>query len=205
MGFEYVDGAPPRRPWQSRQLHLVLDKLAAIAPALRHVPPQLELEGISEHLVAGFDARLELVRESVGGSEWLDTVEQLCEQAAPLLDGTSIVHMDLRDDNVLLGRDETVWFVDWNWPIVGAPWIDTMCLLLSAYGDGRDVEPLLREHPLTRDVEPRAIDSLLAVLSSYFDAQIIKPVPPSSPHLRDHQTWYADAVRDWLTTRLARR
>lgn len=80
-----------------------------------------------------------------------------------------------------------------------------VCLLLSAHGDGLDVESMLAGHPLSRDVEPIAIDSLLAVLWSFWGLQITKPVPPGSPHLRDHQTWYEEVMRDWLTERLRNR
>ncbi|MBA2573517.1 MAG: phosphotransferase [Nocardioidaceae bacterium] len=205
VAFEYVEGAPPRRPWQSDQLHLVLDKLAATAPALTRVPAGLHLERADEHLMADFDERMTLLRESTGDSEWLDTVEQLCRDDSKLLAGESIVHMDLRDDNVLIGPAGDVWFVDWNWPVLGAKWIDLVCLLLSARGDGLDVESMCAGHQLSRDVEPIAIDSLLAVLWSFWGLQITEPVPPGSPHLRDHQTWYEEVTRDWLAERLRNR
>ncbi|MBA2446337.1 MAG: phosphotransferase [Nocardioidaceae bacterium] len=202
VAFEYVEGAPPRRPWRLDQLRLVLDTLAATAPALTRIPAGLELETAEEHLMTDFDERLRLMRDSSNDQRWLDTVERLCRDGSRLLAGQSIVHMDLRDDNVLIGVTGCVWFVDWNWPVSGADWIDTLCVLLSARGDGLDVEAELAQHPLTREVDPVAIDGLLAALWSFWGVSMTKPVPLSSPHLRDHQTWYAEVTRDWLTERL---
>jgi hypothetical protein len=86
--------------------------------------------------------------------------------------------------------------------MLAAPWVDLMCVLLSAHGDGHDVETILGSHVLTRDVEPRSIDALLANLWLYFECSADRPVPTFSPHLRDHQRWYAEVAADWLGQRL---
>jgi hypothetical protein len=201
-GFQYVDGTPPRRPWRSDQLRLVLDKLTAVAEALTFVPLEIGLQPISTELVAGYADRLSAVRSRSGDSEWLRAVYMLCDDAPELTAGCSVVHLDLRDDNILIGADRHVWFVDWNWPAVGAPWLDLVCVLLSARGDGIDVDLLLAQHPLTCDVPPRSIDSLLAVLWSFWAVAVEKPTPASSPFLRIHQRWYLDVTEDWLRDRL---
>ncbi|MEJ7630203.1 MAG: phosphotransferase [Nocardioidaceae bacterium] len=202
LGLEYVEGRPPRRPWQDHELRLVLDKLADLAPALAAPPPELGLTAVYDEIVVDFGNRLGRVRELQGSDAWLDTAERLCADSAALLVGDSLVHLDLRDDNVLISDAGEVWFVDWNFPALGAPWIDLVCILLSARGDGHDVEEILRVHPLTRDVDPHAIDSLLALLWSYWGIAMTDPVPAYSPHLRDHQQWYADVTRSWLRDRL---
>jgi len=203
LGFAYVDGRPPRRPWRRDQLDRVLATFVETAPALARVPAALDLEPLAEHLLACLDWRLQRIRDRDGDSDWLHTVERLCADGRELLCGSSVVHMDLRDDNVLIGADGQVWFVDWNWPVLGAPWIDVICLLLSARGDGVDVEPLIAHHPLTRDVSARAIDCLLATLWSFWGIARHDAVPIGSPHIRDHQSWYADVTRDWLEERLS--
>lgn len=205
VGFQYVDATPPRRPWRSDQLRLVLDKLAETAPALTAVPAELGLERVAAELVGRASDRLAEVREIQGDSAWLACIEALCDEAVERTAGSSVVHLDLRDDNILIGSDGQVWFVDWNWPAVGAPWIDLVCVLLSARGDGIDAEALLAEHPLTRQVDPRSIDSLLAILWSFWALAKTKPVPEHSPHLRDHQAWYLDVTEDWLRARLSQR
>ena len=98
------------------------------------------------------------------------------------------MHGDLRDDNILVSDAGQVWIVDWNWPVLGVPWIDLVCLLLSARGDGHDADAILTASPLTRDVDPHEIDVLLGVLWSFWAAARHEdPVPTHSPHLRDHQ------------------
>lgn len=203
LGFAYVDGRPPRRPWRRDQLDLVLAKFVETAPALAQVPAELDLEPLADHLLARAGWRLQRIKDRDGDSVWLRTVERLFADGHELLCGDSVVHMDLRDDNVLIGADGQVWFVDWNWPVLGAAWIDVICVLLSARGDGVDVEPLIANHPLTRDVSPRAIDCLLATLWSFWGIVQHDEVPHGSPHIRDHQSWYADVTRAWLEERLA--
>lgn len=205
LAFAHVEGRPPRRPWRPDELRLVLDRFIEVAPALSSPPAELALEEVADHLVGDLRPRLEHIRDRVGDSHWLDTVERLAGRAHDHLAGSSVVHMDLRDDNVLIGTDRRVWFVDWNWPVVGAAWIDLVCLLLSARGDGHDVDALLAGHPLTSDVDPAAVDCLLAVLLSFWMARSADEVPHGSPYLRDHQTWYAEVTRSWLQERLARR
>ena len=41
--FEYVDGTPPRRPWQAYELRLVTDALARHAPLVAKAPEGLDL------------------------------------------------------------------------------------------------------------------------------------------------------------------
>jgi Ser/Thr protein kinase RdoA (MazF antagonist) len=206
VAFEFVDGRPPRRPWRADQLRLVLDKLTDIAPLLTPAPPALELEPIEEHLVGTADGRLARIASMQPNSEWLATVSSLCAHAAAgAIGGDSVVHMDLREDNVLIDTADNVWFVDWNWPVVGEAWVDLICLVLSAAGDGLDAEALVANHPLSRDVDPHAIDALLAVLWTFWAVEAYEPVPHGSPHLRDHQRWYLEATRAWLTARLGSR
>jgi Ser/Thr protein kinase RdoA (MazF antagonist) len=182
----------------------VLDKIAAIAPLLTPAPPELGLECMEEHLAGGAAERIGKLESRGADDGWLATVSSLCADAlAGAIGGASVVHMDLREDNVLIDRADGVWFVDWNWPVVGAAWADLVCILLSAAGDGHDADALFAAHPLGRDVDPHAVDSLLAVLWTFWAAAVDEPVPPSSPHLRDHQRWYLEATRAWLASRLA--
>jgi hypothetical protein len=204
--FAWIDGQPPRRPWRSDELRLVLDKLVETAPLLTPAPSALGLESVEDHLAGGAAARLEKIVDREPDRDWTATVSELCAEAlAGAIGGDSVVHMDLREDNVLIDRGGAVWFVDWNWPVVGAPWIDLVCIVLSAAGDGHDADGLLRAHPLGRDVDPRAVDSLLAVLWTFWAVDSVEPVPPGSPHLRDHQRWYLETTRGWLSRRLAQR
>jgi hypothetical protein len=37
-----------------------------------------------------------------------------------------------------------------DWPLLGAPWLDLVTLLLAAVGDGLDADAVLATHPLIR-------------------------------------------------------
>ena len=90
---------------------------------------------------------------------------------------------------------------DWNWPVVGAPWLDTVLLMIGPRGDGLDVESVLASHPLTRDVPAEHVDIVLALVVGYFLKSAGDPVPPTSPYVRDAQRWQGEVVWDWLCER----
>ena len=199
LGFPYVAGHPPRRPWRPDELRLTTSRLAEAAPALATAPPGLDLRP--------FDAATELSEWTArlhardGRSRWVDEVLTLAAESSERCGGTAVVHGDLRDDNVIVGDDGTVWICDWNWPVLGAPWLDLVTVVIAAHGDGLDTDALLADHVLTRDVDPRSINAWLAALWCYFTTRMEDEVPHGSPHLRDHQAWYADVCEDWLSGR----
>jgi hypothetical protein len=65
----------------------------------------------------------------------------------------------VRDDNLLLPGSGDVLLCDWNWLMPTAPWVDVVGLLISVHGDGQDAEHIVQTHPLTRDVDPVAVDA----------------------------------------------
>lgn len=204
IGLQYVDGRPPRRPWRTAELQLVTAALAEIAPLMAEVPAGLTLGAFADDF-AGWPGWLGRVEARDGPSRWLEQVGALAAESVERCSGSGMAHLDLRDDNLLIDTSQRVWICDWNWPLRAAPWVDLICVLASAYGDGlaEETESIVRMHPLTRDVDPRSIDALLANLWLYFTTSMEAPVPAHSPHLRDHQRWYAAATATWLTRRLA--
>lgn len=208
LGLEYVDGRAPRRPWHRAELDRCLDVVERMADILTPAPPSLGLDPIADDL-AGFAhhwEELTVAPPALPRSLPRATPDRLAEAAALAADhaavtaGDTVVHTDLRDDNLILGA-ERVWVCDWNWPVVGAAWLDTVFLLLQPRGDGMDVEPLLAERPLTRDLPADHVDTVIALLAGFFLRQREEPVPPSSPHLRQHQAWCAEAAWGWLAHR----
>jgi hypothetical protein len=201
LGFPYIHGHPPRRPWRPQELRLVTDKLAQVAPALARAPQGLDLEpydGDRDQLPAWI-AR---VLERDGESRWLDAIIGLAGESVTCTQGTAVAHLDLRDDNIVLGDDGSVWICDWNWPMLAAPWLDLVTVLIAAYGDGLDTDTALCDHPLTAALDPRSVDAWLANLWLYLTTRMEGDVPAGSPHLRDHQAWYEDVTRRWLEQRI---
>lgn len=194
---EYVDGTNPSRPWRAADLDACLDALEVLADRL--TPPPMELPSFADD-VADFLDGWDHVRRVHPALPHLEEAAALAGRLRDATAGGTLVHTDGRDDNFLITDGRAV-LCDWNWPTVGAPWIDTVMLLVSAHGDGLDADALLDERRLTRVVADEDVDCLLALLAAYFLERRDAPVPNSSPFLRAHQAWYARATWSWLSAR----
>ena len=200
LGIEYVDGRLPRRPWRAAELRRCLAAVETATRALTPAPTGLAADTFADEF-GPLAAAWEQLRASSPARPHLDDAAALAARWAEVTAGDTLVHTDLRDDNLLLGRDGRVWICDWNWPVVGAAWLDTLFLLLAPRGDGLDVDGLLGELPLTRDVAAESVDIVLALLAGYFLRQCELPVPATSPHLRQHQGWMGEVTWGWLVER----
>ena len=200
LGIEYVDGRAPQRPWLLADLDRVLDSLEVVVDELTPPPVELALDTAEIDffdLVAFWDH----IRDTRPDLPHLDEAAALAAGYADVVGGETLIHTDIRDDNLLLDADGLVWICDWNWPIVGAPWIDTLFTLIGPRGDGLDVDAVLASRRLTRDVPPASIDRVLALLVGYFLKSGDDPVPPTSPFMRDHQRWQGEVCWHWLCER----
>lgn len=197
LALEHVDGHNPARPWRRDELDASLDTLEVLAQTL--TPPPLRLDTFA-HEFADCLEDWDHVRATAPDWPHLEEAAELASHFATATAGNTVVHTDARDDNFLL-TSRGAYLCDWNWPVVGAAWIDTVCLLMTAFGDGVDADALLTERNLTRHVDPGDIDTLLALLSGFFLRRRDAPVPHSSPHLRSHQDWCAEVTWAWLAQR----
>ncbi len=198
LALEYVAGGNPARPWRPDELDACLDCLEVLADSL--TPPPMPLRCFSEEFadcMSGWDH----VRQVAAQWPHLAEAEALAGRFVEVTCGRTLVHTDARDDNFLLAENGPGVLCDWNWPVVGAAWIDTVLLLISAHGDGLDADALIAERRLTRDVDPEHVDVLLALVCGYFLEHRDGPVPNSSPYIRLHQSWYAETTWSWLASR----
>ncbi len=200
LGFEYVDGRAPRRPWRRDDLDAALAMLARSAEVLTPPPAELALDRFSEEFGA-FPGFWDRVRASYPELEHADEAAALAARFAEVSDGDTLVHTDVRDDNILITPAGEAVLCDWNWPVVGAAWLDTAILMIGPRGDGLDVDAVLAEAELTREVPAEHIDIAIALVTGYFLHQADEPVPPSSPHLRAAQRWQGEVCWDWLCER----
>jgi hypothetical protein len=199
LGLEYVDSKPPHRPWRPAELARCLDALEVVADELTPAPPALALDAFADEL-GDWPAHWDHVRATRDLPHAAEAAA-LAGAFAEVVGGDTLVHTDVRDDNVLLASDGRALFCDWNWPVVGAAWLDSLTLLIGPRGDGMDVDEVVAERRLLRDVPSDHVDRLLAVLCGYFLKSADDPVPPTSPYLRDAQRWQGDVVWDWLSER----
>jgi aminoglycoside phosphotransferase (APT) family kinase protein len=201
LALQYVDGLNPVRPWRPEQLDGCLDTLEVLADALDPAPAAMRLRPLTAE--AEFGAMLsgwDHARRRLPGWPHLEAAAALAAEHATALRGSALVHTDARDDNFLLHESGAV-LCDWNWPVLGPSWVDTVLLLISAAGDGLDADAVLAERRLTRNVDPHHVDVLLALVCGYFLETRDRPVPNSSPYIRVHSRWYAEATWSWLAAR----
>ncbi len=199
LATEYVAATNPSRPWQADDLDLCLDALEAAATALTPAPSGLVLDAYEDDL-AEWPAFWSVLRVP-NRPERHQEAADLAAQYAAHVRGDTLVHTDIRADNVLLSADGAALFCDWNWPVRGAAWLDSFALLIGPRGDGIDVEKVISQRELLRAVPDQAIDAVLALYTGYFLKSAADPVPPTSPHIRDHQRWQGEVCWEWLCER----
>ena len=200
LGLEHVEARQPRRPWRQDDLDAALDALELVADLLTPPSAALDLDDIANDFAA-FPGYWDHLRAHGPELPHLEEAAELAGRYREVVGGDTLVHTDVRDDNILVRTDGTVFLCDWNWPCVGAAWLDTLLLMIGPRGDGVDVEAVLAARRLTSDVPPESVDIVLALLTGYFLRQSGEPAPPTSPHLRDHQRWQGEVCWDWLGER----
>ena len=200
LSTEYVEARAPHRPWRQPELQLCLDTLTAAVPVLTPAPVGLALPREAEEM-ADWPAYWDRLREPRADLPHLDEAAALAARHAEVMAGETVVHTDVRDDNLLLTTDGRVLLCDWNWPMLGAAWLDCLFLLIGPRGDGLDVEAVIAGHPLLSDVPAEDLDVVLALITGYFLKSAEDPVPPTSPYIRDAQRWQGEVCWAWLAER----
>lgn len=205
----HVDGRPPALPWRRAELDRVLGALVDCARAVTPSPLA------APRFVADWAADLTGWRQLAGANgvvlppsidPWAGrNLERLARLEAGWgagADGTTLLHGDLRADNIVLA-DDRVWFVDWPSACVGAPWLDLAFLLPSvAVADGPDPEEVVCAHPLTRDVEPAALTAMVAAIAGFLITVGMEPPPWYAPEVRAFQVAEGAVAVQWLRRRL---
>ncbi|WP_338089642.1 hypothetical protein [Nocardioides lijunqiniae] len=200
LGLEHVQARNPRRPWRAADLEASVAMLGRAAEVLTPAPPALGGDVFSVEF-ADFPGCWDHVRATRPDLPHLEEAAALAARFADVTGGSTLVHTDVRDDNILVRPDGSALLCDWNWPVVGAAWLDTVFLMIGPRGDGLDVDAALAAAPVTAEVPAEHVDIVLALLAAYFLKQADQPVPPTSPYLRDAQRWQGEVVWEWLCER----
>lgn len=208
--FDAVDGAPPPLPWTSPTAAAVLPALTDLAEAATPCPVP-GLDSVAERLDDDLSAWTRLAADPPAD---LDPWERrnltwLAEGRARLaasggLDGDTLVHLDVRADNLLLAVDGSVVIVDWPWAARGAAWVDTVLFALdAAVHGGVDPEALVRDVPAVTAADPVAVTDLVLALTGMWAAAMRRPAPPGLPTVRAFQRRFHGAALAWGRRRTA--
>lgn len=173
----------------------MLDAVAELAVAL--TPAPIGASAVADRFGEEFQGWRRLVEAQRRGDDdlaGLDTwaCRHLMDLAAletgwqAAAEGPTLVHADLRADNILLTGDRVV-VVDWPWACPAAPWFDLLAMLPSVHMQGGpSPETLFNDHPVGKTADPEAVTAVLAALTGYFVRQSRQPPPPGLPTLREY-------------------
>jgi aminoglycoside phosphotransferase (APT) family kinase protein len=207
LAFEDVDGRQPAQPWRADELDRALAALADLAAALTPSPTPIDVAGsvansglfdrgwwrrVRDERPAGLDDWS--ARHVAALAEW--------EAAAPdAVVGETLLHLDVRADNLLLTPDRVL-FVDWPHARVGAAWVDLIGFAPSAaMQGGPHPEELLRRHPAGRAADPAAVTAAVVAVAGFFTWGALQPPPPGLPTLRAFQAAQGAVARAWVARR----
>jgi len=205
--FADVEGRHPRTPWTPAELGLVLDALLEVAET--PLPAELErLPRLKQELTEPFGGWTRIRERPPEESDPrvlrnLPRLGEMARAGLAALDGHSLVHTDVRADNILITADRRAILVDWPWACVGAPWMDALSLLLNVrtFDPQFDVDAMLASHGVFAAADAEGLDGVLAGLGAYFTDAARQPPPPGLPRLRDFQRRQGKAAVHWLRER----
>jgi hypothetical protein len=199
--LEDVDGANPRTPWVASEIDAAVTALADLAAAVTPSP------------VPGAPSAADAVADDFAGwhkiateppadldpwlAERLDDLRAAADRAlAAVATGDTLVHFDIRADNMLIRPDGRVVIVDWPWGCVGPAWLDRLLLGLDVLVKGGDPARVFE------GIDPGVVTDVIAGIAGMFEHICRLPPPPGIPTVRAFQRAGADAIRPWLRERL---
>ncbi|HLZ30480.1 MAG TPA: phosphotransferase [Chloroflexota bacterium] len=211
LAFDVVSGRHPEQPWRLDQLQLVLDGLAQLAQRLTPSPlpigtARLAGDTLARHVcgwqrLAGDDGPESVQRLDAWSRRHLSTLAQMESHAPQAVSGSTLLHFDMRADNLLID-DDHVWFFDWPHACVGAAWFDVVGLIPSVVMQGGPpAEEVFARYRLGTEADQDAVNCALASLAGYFTRQSLLPPPPGLPTLRAFQAAQGTVARRWLAER----
>ena len=193
LAFADIDGRHPQIPWDADELEATLRSLDELAAAVTP-PPLPDLPDLPAVIRDDFDGWTRVAADPPADVDpWLvASLPELTARAATgviALAGNTLVHTDIRADNLLIDRDGRVWVVDWPWACRGAAWADALLLLASAVDhtnlaniDVR-VDLVLAEHGVSPQV---GTDVLSGFVSFFVDAARL-PDPAGLGPVQEHR------------------
>ena len=114
--------------------------------------------------------------------------------------GETLLHFDLRHDNVKIDEHGQICVLDWGRACIGPGWVDVVCLLLESDAGSTDLESLFLQSARALDADPQAVNAFLTVLASYWRhaATLIHDVPAE---LKRRREFSSQSTLQWLQQR----
>jgi hypothetical protein len=211
--FDVAPGRTAQEPWDPVELAAVLDTLSSCVAQLTP-SPIVDVGTVADRMMGRCRTWRSLATAGeIDGvtltdlSDWerdnLRRMAGLEDGWQHRIDGTTLLHFDLRADNCLISAAGSVSFVDWARACTGAGWVDLVCLMLESDLGDIDAEHLFTDHPLGQGADPDAVDGFLVALAGYWTLVGRQPPITHAPGLRQQQTRSGQATLRWLEQRWA--
>lgn len=206
LAFDAVDGRPPHHPWDAVEFDRVVGALVDMHDALTPCPvPALESLAVYARWLFGGWASLAALGAPPGLDPWashhLGQLVELESGWPEACAGSTLLHGDVRGDNVLVTDDEVI-FVDWPHASVGNRAFDVIAWAPSVVLEGGpQPEELLARYERERPLDADTVTVLLAAVAGFFVAHSLEPPPPGLPTLRSFQSAQGAVALAWLRRR----
>ncbi|MCW2975251.1 MAG: hypothetical protein JWM06_532 [Actinomycetia bacterium] len=180
---------PP--PWQPGDVDAVVAALSEVSSA----PVEGELPLLAEDSMVGWREVAEdpapFLSLRIVSAAWLERCLPVLLEAADsaLLDGASLVHRDVRSDNLCL-RDGRAVLLDWNHACIGNPAFDVAFWLPSLRLEGGP------------DPATFGVDEMAVFVAGFFAAQAGLPAPEGAPRVRSFQRAQLEVALPWASSTL---
>jgi hypothetical protein len=204
LAFEAVDGRPPGHPWDDAELRAAVRALDALHARLTPNPVPGAPSAVErlQHLFGGWAALAALSRAPAGLDEWsrqsLDRLAELESGWPAAVEGSTLLHCDVRSDNLLVTSSGVV-FVDWPHACVGTPAFDLVAWAPSVVLEGGPApEDLLSLSASGSTVDAAVLAVLVAAFSGFLVEHSLRPSPPGLPTLRPFQAAQGAVALAWL-------
>jgi aminoglycoside phosphotransferase (APT) family kinase protein len=200
--LDHIDGQHPALPWEDEQVGQVLGALDGLGDVL--TPAPITAPTIADYLGTDFTGWRALAQDP--RDERLDpwSLAHLAELAtieatwASYARGTTLLHADIRADNVLL-TDGGVVVVDWPHACRGAAFVDVVLWAPSvAMQGGPQPADLLTRSRAGRLASRASVTAIVCALAGYFTERSLRPPPPGIGAVRAFQAAQGEVTRRWL-------
>jgi Phosphotransferase enzyme family len=205
LAFAAIAGRPPAHPWDELELRAAVGALDALHAALtpNPVPHAPRAADRLRPLFGGWAELAALTSPPAGLSAWssrhLDRLASLESGWLEAVTGSTLLHGDVRSDNLLVTARGAVVVVDWPHACVGTPVFDLVAWAPSVVLEGGPApEELLGLSTSASAVDDGALAVLVAAFSGFLVGHSLRPPPPGLPTLRSFQAAQGDAALDWL-------
>lgn len=201
--FEDIEGHLPAQPWQPEELSQVVAAMPRLSSFLTPSPLPQEAAGpwFAKNICGWRELLATPDRQLDGWSmRNLERLADLETTAPEWIEGDTLLHNDIRADNILLS-DRGVYFVDWPWARTGAAFVDWVLFAPSVtMQGGPGPDELLRRFDVG-DISSMAITAVVATMAGFFLAASRRPAPPGLPTLRPFQAAQGEVALAWLRER----